>query len=618
MSAQAKLLEMNEDRYKVACPFYGEKDYVFTLKFTAVNAVWQVHDADSASLVAKPNIWMGEEREDHYAVEQRAGAADERVLSYRLGRSFTLVCLNDQLYLMLRVWEEDKEGKVSSASRRNKSAVKVATRMVSGKTEVLMFSHQDPCVIKLETQDGLSTVKVWNTQKTAETPYILGDFGDKFRDFFAGFSEFQFNTIPVAIKNGRHSLRLERVAAWVGNSQPEGLANFRDCLEEKKQVLKSFGYRQLPLERLSAHYPFQKNRWGALDNNLFYSLENAHFSIETTQGLSFDAFRNKASLSLTPTAGQGVSGSCMLNVRWKESRLFEVQTVASLVDRWNLSEPVFSRRQYGLNFKRIVEDVERFDPDRAFVPGAHYKDRTLVNIIKTGTLASRLPLFIEQLRVSNFEVVGQLKATMSQLQVKLNEDKKALYSRRADIGVLTCKTSAPQNSIVFTVQMLRRMKVDSATGELSNEAKVVFHDVEGNDRGAIDVKDFPCFLLLSLSDDRKAFNVFTARADSDLSSALDASFTYAISPTTDQANPQDNKTIDEVSLTLGLGNTGGGGPMISIRDLSLWRSALWRREGLLTVGDKVDKDYNVKTLAHLSFSGSLNPLVEQYKKSLKI
>jgi len=225
---------------------------------------------------------------------------------------------------------------------------------------------------------------------------------------------------------------------------------------------------------------------------------------------------------------------------------------------------------------------------------------------------------MSQLRVSNVDLAGPLKATMGQLQLKLNEDKEALYTRRADIGVLTCKTSAPQNSIVFTVQMLRRMKVDSATGELSHEAKVVFHDVEGNDRGAIDVKDFPCFLLLSLNDDRKAFNVFTARADSDLSSALDASFTYAISPTTDQANPQDNKTIDEVSLTLGLGNTGGGGPMISIRDLSLWRSALWRREGLLTVGDKVDKDYNVKTLAHLSFSGSLNPLVEQYKKSLKI
>lgn len=614
MSAQAKRFEMNEDRYKMACPFYGEKDYVFTLKFTAVHAVWQVHDADSASLVAKPNIWMGEEKEDHYAVEQRPGAADERVFSYRLGRSFTLVCLNDQLYLMLRVWEEDKEGKVLSASRRNKSAVKVATRVVSGKTEVLMFSHQDPCVIKLETQDGLSTVKVWNTQKVGETPYILGDFGDAFRDFFSGFSEFQFNTIPVAIKNGRHSLRLERVAAWVGHTQPEGTKHFRDYLEEKKQVLKCFGYRQLPLERLSAYYPFQKNRWGALDNNLFYSVDNAHFAIETTQGLCFDAFKNKASLSLTPSAGQGVSGSFMLNVRVTESRSFEIQTVGSLIDRWRLSEPVFSRRQYGLNFKKIVEDVERFDPDGAFVPGAHYKDQTLVDIIKTSTLASRLPLFIEQLRLSNFEVAGQLKATMSQLQVKLNEDKKTLYTRRVDIGVLTCKTSAPGNSIVFTVQILKRIKVDSASGELSHEEKMVFNDDQGNDRGAMDLKNFPCFLLLSLSDDRKAFNLFAARADRDLSTALEASLTYAI----DQAGPQKNQTIDDVTLTLGLGKESGNGPMISIKDLSLWRSALWQREGLLTVGDTADKDYNVKTLAHLSFSGLLNPLVEQYKKSLKV
>ncbi|MPQ66893.1 MULTISPECIES: hypothetical protein [unclassified Pseudomonas] len=618
MSAQVKLLEMNEGRYKVACPFYGEKDYAFTFKFTAVHAVWQAHDADSASLVAKPNIWMGEEKEDHYVIEQRPGAAEERVLSYRLGRSFTLVCLNDQLYLMLRVWEEDKEGKVSAASRRNKSAVKVATRMVSGKVEPLMFSHQDPCVIKLETREGLSTVKVWNTQKIGETPYILSDFGDAFNGFFSGFSEFQFNTIPVAIKNGQHSLRLERVAAWVGNAQPEGVENFRDYLEEKDQVLKCFGYRQLPLERLSAYYPFQKNRWGTLNDELFYAVENTHFDIETTQGLCFDAFKNKVSLSLTPSAGQGASGSFMLNVLLKEPRLFEITTVGSLIDTWSRKEPVFSKRQYGLNFKKIVEDVERFDPAATFVPGAHYKDRTLAEMIKIGALASRLPLFMEQLRVSNFEVTGQLKATMSQLQVKLNEDKKALYTRRADIGVLTCKTSVPQNSIVFTVQMLRRMKVDSVTGELSHEEKMVFHDDQGNDRGAIDLKDFPCFLLLSLSDDRKAFNVCAARTDSDLSRGLDASLTYAIAPAVDQTKPQDNQTIDEVMLTLGLGSTGGGGPMISIKDLSFWRSALWRREGLLTVGDKVDKDYNVKTLAHLSFSGSLNPLVEQYKKSLKV
>ncbi|WP_338526576.1 hypothetical protein NUH87_14695 [Pseudomonas batumici] len=614
MSAQVKLFEMSEDRYKVACPFYGEKDYVFTFKFTAVNAVWQTHDADSASLVAKPNIWMGEEKEDHYVAEPRPGAADERVFAYRLGRSFTLVCLNDQLYLMLRVWEENKEGKVSSASRRNESTIRVATREVLGKTEPLMFSHQDPCVIKLETKDGLSTVKVWNTQKTGEAPYILSGFGDGFRDFFSGFSEFQFNTIPVAIKNGRHSLRLERVAAWVGNTQPEGKENFRDYLEEKKQVLKCFGYRQLPLERLSAYYPFQKNRWAVLDNALFYSVENAHFAIEATRGLCFDAFKNKVSLSLTPSAGQGSSGSFMLDVLVKDSQSFEIQTVGSLIDRWSLSEAVFSRRQYGLSFKKIVEDVERFDPAGSFVPAAHHKDRTLVDVIKTGALASRLPLFIEQLRVSNFEVAGQLKATMSQLQLKLNEDKKTLYTRRADIGVLTCKTSAPESRIVFTVQVLRRMKVDSASGELSHEAKVVFNDDQGNDRGAIDLKDFPCFLLLSLSDDRKAFNLFAARADSDLSTALDASLTYAI----DQAEPQGNQTIDEVILTLGLGKDSGNGPMISIKDLGLWSTALWRREGLLTVGDKVDKDYNVKTLAHLSFSGSLNPLVEQYKRSLEV
>ncbi|NWD66189.1 hypothetical protein HX870_00965 [Pseudomonas gingeri] len=614
MSAQVKRFEMNEERYKVACPFYGEKDYAFTFEFTAINAVWKANDADSASLVAKPNIWMGEEREDHYVLEQRPGAADERAFSYRLGRSFTLVCLNDQLYLMLRVWEENQQGQVSAASRRSKSALKVAARMVSGKTEALMFSHEKPCVIKLETKDGLSTIKVWNTEKTGEEPYILSDFGDGFRDFFSGFSEFQFNTIPVAIKNGQHSLRLERVAAWVGNAQPEGKEIFRDYLEEKKQRLKGFAYRQLPLECLSAYYPFKKNRWGLLGNDLFYSVENAHFAIETTQGLCFDAFENKVSVSLTPSADRGACASFMLNLWVQELRSFELQTVASLIERWSLSESVFSRRQHGLRLKRIVQDVERFDPAGSFVPSADYKDQTLVDVIKTSTLASQLPLFIGQLSVSNFEVAGQLKTTMSQLQLKLNEDKKALYSHRADIGVLTCKASVPQNNVVFTVQILRRIKVDSASGELSHEAKMLLRDDQGNDRGAIELKNFPCFLLLSLSDDRRAFNLFAAGADSDLCAELEASLTYAIG----QAGPQKNQTIDEVILTLGLGKKSANGPMISIRDLSLWRSALWRREGLLTVGDKVDKDYNVKTLAHLSFSGSLQPLVEQYKKSLKV
>ncbi len=618
MSAPAKLLEMNENRYKVGCPFYGEKDYAFTFEFTAVNAVWQVHDADSASLVAKPNIWMGEEKEDHYTVEQRQGAADERVFAYRLGRSFTLVCLNDQLYLMLRVWEEDKEGKVSAASRHNKSALKTAARMVSGKTEPLMLSSQNPCVIKLETKDGLSTVKVWNTKKAGEVPYTLGDFGDTFRYFFSGFSEFQFNTIPVAIKTGRHSLRLERMAAWVGNSQPEGGENFRDYLEEKKQQLKCFGYRQLPLEHLSAHYSLRKNRWGVFGNDLFYSLENAHFTVESTQGLCFDAFRNRCSISLTPSAGQGASSSFILNVLLKETRLFEIQTVAALIDAWNKSEPVFSKRKHGLDFKRIVEGVERFDPSEPFVLGAHYKDRALVETIKASTLADRLPHFVGQLDASDFAVEGQLKASMSQLQLKLNEDKKALYTRRADIGVLTCKTSTPANSTVFGIQILRQMKVDSANGELVYEEKMLFNDAQGNDHGALDLKGFPYFLLLSLNDDRKAFNLFAARADSDLCAALEASLSYAFSHTSEQTEPQQNQMIDEVILTLGLGNESGDGPMISIKDLSLWARALWQRDGLLTAGDQIDKDYNVKTLAHLSFAGSLNPLVEQYKKSLKV
>jgi len=617
MPAQIKRFEMNEDRYKVACPFYGEKDYAFTFEFTAVNAVWQAQAADSASLVAKPNIWMGEEKEDHYTVEERPGSVDKRMFSYRLGRSFTLVCLNDQLYLMLRVWEENKEGKVSSASRRNKSAVKVATRMVSGKAEPLMLSHQDPCVIKLETEDGLSTVKVWNSKKVGEAPYVLGDFGEAFRDFFSGFSEFQFNTIPPAFKNGRHSLRLERVAAWVGNAQPEGEENLRDYLEEKSQRLKCFGYRQLPLERLSAYYPLQKNRWGILDNGLFYSVENAHFSIETTQGLCFDTFKNKCSLSLMPSVDQGVSSGFMLDVRLKDTGLFEIQTVASLIDTWNKSESVFSRRKHGLDFKKIVEEVERFDPAESFVPGACYKDRALAAILQTGPLANRLPHFVGQLGVSDFAIEGQLKATMSQLQVKLNEDKKALYTRRADIGVLTCKSSAPESRIVFAIQMQRQMKVGAANGELSYEEKMVFNDDQGNARCSIDLKDFPCFLLLSLSDDRKAFNLFVARADSDLSDKLEASLTHVISHATDQAQSQKDQTIDEVILTLGLGAGVGDGLIISIKDLSLWSCALWQREGLLTVGNKADEDYNIKTLAHLSFSGSLNSLVEQYKKSLR-
>ncbi|NWD08174.1 hypothetical protein [Pseudomonas gingeri] len=618
MSAQAKLFEMNEDRHKVACPFYGEKDYAFTFEFTAVNAVWQAHDADSASLVAKPNIWMGEDKEDHHVLEQRQDAADERVFSYRLGRSFTLVCLNDQLYLMLRVWEENQEGEVLSASRRNRSAVKVATRMVSGKAEALLLSHEDPCVIKLETRNGLSTVKVWNTRKTGEAPYTLGDFGDAFRDFFSGFSEFQFNTIPVDIKNGRHSLRLKRAAAWVGNPLPEGEENFRDYLEEKARQLKCFGYRQLPLEQLSAYYPLQKNRWETLGSDPLCSVENAHFTIESTQGLCFDALRNKCSLSLTPSAGHGASGSFMLNLLLKDAGVSEVQTMTSLIDAWNKSEAVFSRRKHGLDFKRIVEEVERFDPAEPFVPGAHYKDRALVDTIRTSTLANRFAHFVGQLEVSDFVVEGQLKATMSQLQLKLNEDKKTLYTRRADIGVLTCRTSAPASSTVFAIQILRRMQVDSANGELSYEEQMVFTDGQGNDHGAIGLNGFPCFLLLSLSDDRKAFNLFVARADSDLSTALDASLTHAVSHATGQAESQKNQTIDEVILTLGVGSGGDEGPMISLKDLSLWSGALWQREGLLTAGNKIDKDYNAKTLAHLSFSGSLETLVAQYKRSLKV
>ncbi|MGY2227553.1 hypothetical protein ACW9IK_33090 [Pseudomonas gingeri] len=617
MSAQAKLLEMNEHRYKVACPFYGEKDYAFTFEFTAVNAVWQAHDADSASLVAKPNIWMGEEREDHYTVAQRPEAADERVFAYRLGRSFTLVCLNEQLYLMLRTWEEDREGKVLAASRRNKSAVKVATRMVSGKTEPLMFAHGDPCVIKLETRDGLSTVKVWNTGKAGEAPYILGDFGEAFRDFFAGFSEFQFNTIPLAIKNGRHSLRLERVAAWVGNARPEGEANLRDYLEEKKSLLKGFGYRQLPLEQLIAHYPLQKNRWGTLDNKLFHSVENANFSIEAARGLCFDAFRNSCSVSLTPAADRGVSSGFMLDVRLKEPRSLEIQTVVSLIDRWNKAQSVFSRRKHGLDFKKIVEDVERFDPAEPFVAGAHYNDRTLAQFIGTSTLAGSLPNFIGQLGVSDFSVEAQLKATMRQLQLKLNEDKQTLYTRRTDIGALTCKTAAPESSTRFSLQILRQMKAGPANGELAYEEKMVFSDPQGNERGSVDLEGFPCFLLLCLSDDRKAFNLFVARADSDLSGGLEAALTYAISPAGDQAASQEDPAIAEVVLTLGLGTGVGNGPMLAIRDLSLWSSALWQREGLLTAGEKIDRDYNVKTLAHLGFSGSLGSLIEQYEKSSK-
>ncbi|NWC11473.1 hypothetical protein HX776_22035 [Pseudomonas agarici] len=617
MSVQAKLLEMNESRYKVACPFYGEKDYTFTFEFAAVNAVWQVHDADSASLVAKPNIWMGEEKEDHYTVEQRQGATGERVFAYRLGRSFTLVCLNDQLYLMLRIWEENKEGEVSSASRRNKSAVKVATRMVSGKTEPLIFSHQDPCVIKLETQAGLSTIKVWNTKKTGEAPYILGDFGDAFKDFFSGFGEFQFNTIPLDIKNAQHSLRMERVAAWVGNTRPESEGNFRDYLEERKALLKCFGYRQLPLERLSAHYPLLKNRWGTLDNSLFYSVESADFSIGADRGLCFDAFRNKCSISLTPSADRGVSSAFMLDVRLKDPRSVEIQTVASLINTWSQSETVFSRRKYGFDLKKIVEDVERFDPAEPFVAGAHYKDPNLAVVIKSSTLASSLANFIGQLSASDFALKGQLKDTMNQLQFKLNEDKKILYTRRTDIGVLTCKTSAPESSTVFSVQILRQMRSGSADGDPSYEEKMVFNDHQGHERGAIDLKGFPCFLLLCLSDDRKAFNLFAARTDSDLCTGLEASLTYAMSPSTDQATSRKDQTIDEVILTLGRGTGAGNGPMISIKDLSLWRSALWRREGLLTAGERIDRDYNVKTLAHLSFSGSLGSLIEQYEKSSK-
>ncbi|WP_248796031.1 hypothetical protein [Pseudomonas sp. MWU13-2105] len=613
MSAQIKPLEMNEDRYKVVSPFYGEKDYAFSFEFASVNAVWQGRAVDSASLVAKPNIWMGEERQDHYSDGQREGAADERVFAYREGRGFTLVCLNDQLYLMLRIWEEDEHGNVSLASRRAKSALKVATRTVSGKTEPLMFSHADPCIVKLETQGGVSTVKVWNTQKAGEAPFILGDFGEDFKSFFSAFTEFQFNTIPLAVKNGRHSLKLERVAAWRGNAQPEGKGNFRDFLDEKKQLLKGFGYRQLPLQRLSAYYPFEKNRWDVLDNGLFHTVDTADFEITATQGLCFDAFKNKCSLTLRPSVGQGASASLILNVLLDESRLFNITTVSAQIDVWGKSEPVLSRRKHWLNFKRFLEDIETFDPAKPFVLSPSYKDGSLAEIIKAGVLTHRLPNFMKQLGVSNFEVESQIKDTIRRLQLKLNEDKKLLYERRDTIGMLRFKASTSKSAVVFRVQVLRRMNADAAGAELSYEEKVVFQDTQGHDQGATDLKHFPGFLLLSLSDDRKAFNVFFARSGSDLSGPLVATLTYTAPQAADQAPGY----LDEVILELGVGAFGMEGPMITVKNLGLWNTALWQRGGLVTGGDKLDQDYNVKTLAHLGFSGSLNPLIVQYKKSLK-
>ncbi|MEF9672299.1 hypothetical protein QNM99_07810 [Pseudomonas sp. PCH446] len=613
MSAQIKPLEMNEDRYKVACPFYGEKDYTFSFEFTSVNAVWQEQDVDSASLVAKPNIWMGEERQDHYSDGQREGAADERVFAYREGRGFTLVCLNDQLYLMLRIWEEDEQGNVSLASRRAKSAVKVATRTVSGKAEPLMFSHAQPCIVKLETQDGVSTVKVWNTQKAGEAPFILDGFGESFKDFFSGFTEFQFNTIPSSVKNGRHSLKLERVAAWRGNTQPEGKRNFRDFLDEKKQVLKGFGYRQLPLERLSAYYPFERNRWDALGHGLFHAVNNADFEIAVTQGLYFDAFKNKCSLTLRPSVGQGASVSLVLNVLLKESHLYKITTVRAQIEAWARSEPVLLRRQQWLSFYKIVKDIEAFDPVRPFVLSSDYKDGTLADIISASTLSHRLPHFMKQLAVSNFEVESRIKDTIRRLQLKLNEDKKRLYERRDTIGMLRLKTSTSTSAVVFMVQVLRRMNVDAAGAELSYEEKVVFKDAQGHDQGGTDLKDFPGFLLLSLSDDRTVFNLFFARAESDLSGALVAALSYTVTQVADQAAVY----LDEVILELGLGAFAMEGPMIAVKSLGLWNTALWQREGLVTGGDKPDRDYNVKTLVHLGFSGSLNPLIAQYKKTLK-
>lgn len=613
MSAQIKPLEMNEDRYRVACPFYGEKDYTFSFEFASVNAVWQEHDVDSASLVAKPNIWMGEERQDHYSDGQRDGAAIERVFAYREGRGFTLVCLNDQLYLMLRIWEEDQHGKVSLASRRAKSAVKVATRTASGKSEPLIFSHADPCIVKLETKDGVSTVKVWNTRKTAEAPFILDDFGEDFKGFFSGFTEFQFNTIPLAVKNGRHSLQLERVTAWRGNPQPEGERNFRDFLGEKKQVLKGFGYRQLPLERLSAYYPFEKNRWDALYNGLFHTLDTADVDMTATQGLCFDAFKNTCSLTLRPSVGQGASASLILNVLLKESRLFNITTVAAQIDAWGKSEPVLSRRKQWLNFKHLLKDIETFDPAKAFVLSSYYKDGTLADIIKTGVLTHRLPHFMKQLALSNFEVESQIKDTIGRLRLKLNEDKKVLYEHRDTIGRLRFKTSTSKRAVIFMVQVSRRMNLDAAGDELSYEEKVVFKDAQGHDQGATDLKDFPGFLLLSLSDDRKMFNVFFARSGSDLSGPLVATLTYTVPQVADQVPAY----LDEVILELGVGALAMEGPMIAVKSLGLWNAALWQREGLVTGADKLDQDYNVRTLAHLSFSGLLNPLIAQYKKTLE-
>ena len=610
MSALIKPLEMNEDRYKVACPFYGEKNYTFTFEFARVNAVWQEHDVDAASLVAKPNIWMGEEKQGYYSDGQGQGAAGERVFAYREGRGFTLVCLNDQLYLMLRIWEEDEHGKVSLASRWAKSVVKVATRTVSGKAEPLVFSHAAPCIVKLETKAGVSTVKVWNTQQVGETPFILDDFGEEFKDFFSGFTEFQFNTIPQAVKNGRHSLTLERVATWRGNPQPEGKRNFKDFLGEKKQVLKCFGYRQLPLERLSAYYPFEKNRWAALDNALFYAVVNTDFEITATQGLCFDAFRNKCSLTLRPSVGQGASASLILNVLLKASRLFKITTVSAQLDARIKSEPVLSQRKHWLNFKRILKDIEAFDPTQPFVLSSDYKDGTLAGVIKTGALTHTLPQFMNQLSMSNFEVESQINDTIRRLQLKLNDDKKKLYERRETIGMLRFKTSASKNTVVFMIQIVRRMNVDAVGVELNYEEKVVFKDAQGHDLGGIDLKDFPGFLLLSVGDDRKIFNVFFACSESDLSGPLIAALTY----TTPQAADQAPVYLDEVVIELGVGAFGMDGPMIAIKSLGLWGAALWQREGLVTVDDKRDQDYNVKTLAHLSFSGSLNSLIAQYKK----
>ncbi|SEI18380.1 hypothetical protein SAMN05216581_3648 [Pseudomonas asplenii] len=615
MSAHTTPLEMHERLHTVDNPFYGERDYSFSFEFYATEPIWQTHAVDYVSSdLAKPNIWMGESREDHYVTRSESEVWDERVFAERECKSFTLFCREGQLHLVLTVWGEDADAKKLPRSRYDKRFTTIATRQVAGKGDFLRLAHEQPCVIKLETQDGLSRVKVWNTRETGQEPFILDVPDESFRDFFAGFTTFQFNAVPSGDRTGKHSLMLQRVAAWRGNTAPEGKQNFRDCLEQQKNALQHFGFRQLPLEHLTAHYPLQNDRWSLLEQPGFFALKPAGPEWRAGQGLGFNLDHNQCRIALRATAERGACASLMLDIQPGAANLARITTLAAQVDAWARSEAGFTLRNHRLKFRTILAQVQAFDASQPFSLSLHDRDATLA-AIEQGQWPAGLGQFMAQLKVSRFSERSTLSQTLTQLQAALKKDQALNDQQTEELGILTLKMSAPEASMVFHLRICRSMTTDPATGTLRYEQRLVFQDSQGEEQGAFALQQSSGFLLLCLSDDRQAFELFFADSGRELATSLTASWGYSLAQVQGAVKGQ---VIDEVTLDLGRDGGTREGSRIALRHLSCWNRALWKREGLIGAEEKPDPDYNVKTLAHLHFSGLFGALLDAYLQSRSV